>query len=93
MTSLILLGRPTSPVIRASGKPMRSLHGPTSDTFLTAQAKKGLDVKAYYTAVATAFPVFAGKFGKSAEGILGAGGISRDHCNEKLSGHAQENNG
>ena len=48
------------------------------DTFgLTAQAKvQGLDVKAYYTAVATAFPVFAGKFGKSAEGILGAGGIN-----------------
>jgi len=50
------------------------------DTFgLTAQAKvQGLNVKAYYTAVATAFPSFGGKFGKSAEGILGAGGINPD---------------
>ena len=50
------------------------------DTFgLTAQAKvQGLNVKAYYTAVATAFPAFGGKFGKSAEGILGAGGINPD---------------
>ena len=50
------------------------------DTFgLTAQAKvQGLNVKAYYTAVATTFPAFGGKFGKSAEGILGAGGINPD---------------
>ncbi len=50
------------------------------DTFgLTAQAKIiGLDVKAYYTAVATAFPAFKGKFGKSIEGILGAGGVNPD---------------
>lgn len=50
------------------------------DTFgLTAQAKiQGLNVKAFYTAVATAFPAFGGKFGKSAEGILGAGGINPD---------------
>ena len=50
------------------------------DTFgLTAQAKvQGLNVKAYYTAVATCFPVFAKKFGKSAEGILGAGGVNPD---------------
>ncbi len=50
------------------------------DTFgLTAQAKvQGLNVKAYYTAVATAFPAFGGKFGKAAEGILGAGGINPD---------------
>ena len=50
------------------------------DTFgLTAQAKvQGLNVKAYYTAVATAFPAFGGKFGKSAAGILGAGGINPD---------------
>ncbi|NQV56063.1 MAG: ABC transporter substrate-binding protein, partial [Rhodospirillales bacterium] len=47
------------------------------DTFgLAEQAKiEGLNVKAYYSAVATAFPGFIGKFGKSAEGILGAGGI------------------
>ena len=50
------------------------------DTFgLTAQAKvQGLNVKAFYTAVATAFPAFGGKFGKAAEGILGAGGIDPD---------------
>ena len=29
------------------------------------------------SAVATAFPAFKGKFGKSVEGILGAGGVSR----------------
>ena len=47
------------------------------DTFgLAEQAKiENLQVKAYYSAVATAFPGFIGKFGKSAEGILGAGGI------------------
>ncbi len=50
------------------------------DTFgLTEQAKiEGLDVKAHYSAVATAFPAFGKKFGKNAEGILGAGGINPD---------------
>ena len=50
------------------------------DTFgLTAQAKiQGLNTKAFYTAVATAFPAYGGKFGKSAEGVLGAGGINPD---------------
>lgn len=50
------------------------------DTFaLTEQAKiENLDVKAFYTAVATSFPAFAGKFGGSAEGILGAGGVNPD---------------
>ncbi len=50
------------------------------DTFgLTAQAKiNNLDVKAFYTAVATAFPAYGGKFGKSAEGVLGAGGVNPD---------------
>ncbi|NJN39989.1 MAG: amino acid ABC transporter substrate-binding protein [Gammaproteobacteria bacterium] len=50
------------------------------DTFaLTAQSKiEGFDVKAYYTAVATAFPVFAAKFGPSVQGILGAGGVNPD---------------
>lgn len=50
------------------------------DTFaLTEQAKiVGLDVKAFYTAVATAFPAYLGKFGTSAEGVLGAGGINPD---------------
>jgi len=50
------------------------------DTFgLTAQAKiENFKVKAFYTAVATAFPVYAGKFGKSIEGVLGAGGVNPD---------------
>ena len=50
------------------------------DTFgLTAQAKvQGLNTKAFYTAVATAFPAYAGKFGASAEGVLGAGGVDPD---------------
>jgi branched-chain amino acid transport system substrate-binding protein len=47
------------------------------DTFgLAEQAKiEGLNVKAYYSAVATAFPAFKKKFGASAENILGAGGV------------------
>ena len=50
------------------------------DTFaLTEQAKiEGLNVKAFYTAVATAFPAYGGKFGKSIEGHLGAGGVNMD---------------
>lgn len=50
------------------------------DTFgLTAQAKiLGLNVKAFYAAVATAFPAYVGKFGKSIEGVLGAGGVNPD---------------
>ena len=46
---------------------------------LTEQAKiERLNVKAYYSAVATAFPIFVKKFGPFAEGILGAGGINPD---------------
>lgn len=47
------------------------------DTFgLAEQAKiEGLNVKAYYSAVATAFPAFKSKLGASAENILGAGGV------------------
>jgi branched-chain amino acid transport system substrate-binding protein len=47
------------------------------DTFALAEQAKieGLDVKAYYSAVATAFPAFYGKYGKSAENVLGAGGV------------------
>lgn len=50
------------------------------DTFaLTEQAKiEGLDVKAFYTAVATAFPAYGAKFGKSVNGHLGAGGVNPD---------------
>jgi branched-chain amino acid transport system substrate-binding protein len=48
------------------------------DTFaLTELAKiEGLNVKAYYSAVATCFPAFAGKFGSSIDHVLGAGGIN-----------------
>jgi len=47
------------------------------DTFgLAEQAKiEGLNVKAYYSAVAVAFPAFRGKFGPACENVLGAGGI------------------
>ena len=50
------------------------------DTFgLTAQAKiNQLNVKAFYTAVATAFPVYKAKFKGAAEGVLGAGGVNPD---------------
>lgn len=50
------------------------------DTFaLTEQSRiEGLEVKAYYTAVATAFPAYGAKFGKSVNGHLGAGGVNPD---------------
>lgn len=50
------------------------------DTFgLTEQAQiAGLAPKAFYTAVATAFPAYAGRFGASVEGVLGAGGVYAD---------------
>ena len=50
------------------------------DTFaLTGQAKiENLQVKAFYTAVATGFPVYGQKFGKSIENVLGAGGVNPD---------------
>ena len=35
-------------------------------------------MKAFYTAVATAFPVYLAKFGKSVDGNLGAGGVNAD---------------
>lgn len=78
------LGSPDlSPVVRGAKKAKPDAFVAWSyppDTFgLTAQAKvQGLNVKAYYTAVATAFPAFRGKFATSAEGILGAGGIDPD---------------
>ena len=48
------------------------------DTFaLTEGARiEGLNVKAFYTAVATCFPAYAGKFGNAIEGNLGAGGVN-----------------
>ncbi|MBF0278980.1 MAG: amino acid ABC transporter substrate-binding protein [SAR324 cluster bacterium] len=50
------------------------------DTFgLTALAKiENLNVKAFYTAVATAFPAYQAKFQSAAEGVLGAGGVNPD---------------
>lgn len=50
------------------------------DTFgLTAQAKiEGLDVKAFYTAVATAFPDYLNANGAAANNVLGAGGVYAD---------------
>lgn len=50
------------------------------DTFgLTEQAIiEDLQVEAYYTAVATCFPAFGGRFGTAANGILGAGGVNPD---------------
>lgn len=50
------------------------------DTFgLTEQAIiEGLDVKAFYTAVATSFPAYAGAFGSKINNNLGAGGVDPD---------------
>jgi len=50
------------------------------DTFgLTAQAKvENLDVKAFYTAVATAFPAYGAANGAAANNVLGAGGVYAD---------------
>ena len=50
------------------------------DTFgLTEQAIiQDLNVKMYYTAVATCFPAFKGKFGSKIEGVFGAGGVNQE---------------
>jgi branched-chain amino acid transport system substrate-binding protein len=50
------------------------------ETFaLTEQAQiQGLEVGAFYVGVGTAFPSFAARFGKAAEGIVGIGGINTD---------------
>lgn len=50
------------------------------DTFgLTKQAiVENLNVKAFYTAVATAFPAYAGANGSAANNVLGAGGVNAD---------------
>ena len=39
---------------------------------------KGFNPKVFYTAVGTAFPLFKGKFGANAEGVLGIGGWNPD---------------
>lgn len=50
------------------------------DTFaITEQAIiEDFSVKAFYTAVATCFPAYAGKFGSKINGSLGAGGVNPD---------------
>ncbi|MEQ9642318.1 MAG: amino acid ABC transporter substrate-binding protein [Alphaproteobacteria bacterium] len=50
------------------------------DTFgLTQEAiVQSLDTKVFYTAVATSFPAYGGKFGSKANNVLGAGGIDPD---------------
>ncbi|WP_417672004.1 amino acid ABC transporter substrate-binding protein [Roseibium sp.] len=50
------------------------------DTFgLTEQAIiEDLDVKVFYTAVATSFPAYGGKFGSKINNNLGAGGVNPD---------------
>ncbi len=63
------------------------------DTFgLAKQAKiEGLNVKVYYSAVATAFPAFSKVFGKSAENILGAGGVANTPAVRKyMAAHQKE---
>lgn len=52
---------------------------PPDTIALTEQAIiEDLDVKAYYTAVATAFPLFRDKFGSKIDNVLGAGGVNPD---------------
>ncbi len=72
--------RDLSPVIKGANPDAFVAWSYPPDTFgLTAQAKiNGLNVKAFYTAVATAFPAYLGKFGKSIEGVLGASGVNPD---------------
>jgi len=50
------------------------------DTFgLTEQAIiEDLNVKAFYTAVATSFPAYGGRFGAKVNNVLGAGGVHAD---------------
>lgn len=50
------------------------------DTFgLTKEAiTEGLDVKVFYTAVASSFPAYGGAFGPAANNTLGAGGTNPD---------------
>ncbi|KAA9007868.1 amino acid ABC transporter substrate-binding protein [Histidinibacterium aquaticum] len=50
------------------------------DTFaLTEQAIiENLDVGVFYTAVATAFPSYQERFGESANGVMGIGGVNAD---------------
>jgi len=62
------------------------------DTFgLTEQAMiEDLQVKAFYTAVATCFPAYGARFGAAAEGVLGAGGVNPDDPKFKAYAEAHE---
>lgn len=62
------------------------------DTFaLTEQAQiQGLDVGAFYTGVGTAFPPYAARFGKAAEGVMGIGGINVE--DPKIAGYIERHN-
>jgi branched-chain amino acid transport system substrate-binding protein len=57
------------------------------DTFALAEQAivQDLDVKAYYSAVATCFPAFAAAFGDKINNVLGAGGTDVD--NEKIAAY------
>jgi branched-chain amino acid transport system substrate-binding protein len=50
------------------------------DTFGLTKAAitENLDVKVFYTAVATSFPAYGGAFGAAANGVIGAGGTNPD---------------
>jgi branched-chain amino acid transport system substrate-binding protein len=50
------------------------------DTFGLTDAAivRNYNPKAFYTAVGTAFPIYIGKYGKNAEGVLGIGGVNPD---------------
>jgi branched-chain amino acid transport system substrate-binding protein len=80
-TSYPLTAQDFSPIIKAAKASNPDAFVAWSyppDTFgLAAQAKvEGLNVKAYYSAVATAFPAFKKALGASAENVLGAGGVA-----------------
>ncbi|WP_136656768.1 amino acid ABC transporter substrate-binding protein [Nitratireductor sp. XY-223] len=78
------LGTPDlSPVMKgakASGPDAFVAWSYPPDTFgLTEQAIiEDLDVKAFYTAVATSFPAYSGAFGSKINNVLGAGGTNPD---------------
>ncbi len=75
------LGTPDlSPVMKgakASGPDAFVAWSYPPDTFALAEQAviENLDVKAYYSAVATCFPAFGAKFGSKINGVLGAGGV------------------
>ncbi len=57
---------------------------PPDTLALTDQARLlGLNPKVFYTAVATAFPLYKQRFGDNAEGVWGAGGIDPNNAEIK----------